>query len=265
MNIYKELEASVVGQKLIKAGYAIMNTGGGCMCWARETSLETLILIGQADNELGEDGNEEKWNTCCSGKDGGYLSGLTLNGTLDECIAAMAMVDARVEFTQEWEIFSSDLIIPKGATGTVVGTYANDGTFAVKMDADFPALAEWGNEVHLNACDFAEINETTEAAWVLAYVAPVSAETLRGEKIDGHLEELTAEYAAWKKANGLDLGSADEHLFDDALTEEQRLWLCVFVERWEQSAPYYSPRNPGVSSARLDEEEYETAEQAKEA
>lgn len=47
------------------------------------------------------------------------------------------------------------------------------------------------------------------------------------------LDALVDEYQAWNKANGLDLGSADEHLFDENLTADQRGWLKDFVERWE--------------------------------
>jgi hypothetical protein len=35
------------------------------------------------------------------------------------------------------------------------------------------------------------------------------------------------------KANGVNLGSAHEHLFDDDLTDDQRLWLRDFCARWE--------------------------------
>jgi len=44
---------------------------------------------------------------------------------------------------------------------------------------------------------------------------------------------LCDEYALWNKANGLNLGSADEHLFDDTLTAAQREWLSDFCRRWE--------------------------------
>lgn len=50
------------------------------------------------------------------------------------------------------------------------------------------------------------------------------------------LAALTKEYAAWNKANGLNLGSADEHLHDDNLTEAQRSWLARFSARWEHVA-----------------------------
>lgn len=46
---------------------------------------------------------------------------------------------------------------------------------------------------------------------------------------------LTDEYAAWNKAEGLALGSADEHLFDEDLTEAQRAWLRDFSRRWEEA------------------------------
>lgn len=49
------------------------------------------------------------------------------------------------------------------------------------------------------------------------------------------LDILTEEYDAWNLKNGLDLGSADEHLFDENLTPEQRAWLRDFSARWEKA------------------------------
>lgn len=49
------------------------------------------------------------------------------------------------------------------------------------------------------------------------------------------INPLIAEYEAWNKAQGLNLGSADEHLFDEALTDGQRRWLADFCERWEEA------------------------------
>lgn len=43
------------------------------------------------------------------------------------------------------------------------------------------------------------------------------------------------EYLVWNEANGLHLGSADAHLFDDDLTEQQRRWLSAFSQRWEHA------------------------------
>ena len=52
---------------------------------------------------------------------------------------------------------------------------------------------------------------------------------------DAKAEILAAEYEAWNKAQGLNLGSADEHLFDGTLTGEQREWLRAFVSRWDDA------------------------------
>jgi hypothetical protein len=52
------------------------------------------------------------------------------------------------------------------------------------------------------------------------------------------LDALTREYAAWNKAQGLNLGSADEHLFDETLTEVQRAWVRDFSRRWEEAAKH---------------------------
>jgi hypothetical protein len=46
--------------------------------------------------------------------------------------------------------------------------------------------------------------------------------------LPSRLDALTREYQDWQKANGLTLGSANEHLYDCALTKAQRLWLRNF-------------------------------------
>ena len=46
-------------------------------------------------------------------------------------------------------------------------------------------------------------------------------------------DRMIAEYSNWNHAQGLDLGSADEHLWDESLTEAQRAWVRDFSERWE--------------------------------
>lgn len=50
------------------------------------------------------------------------------------------------------------------------------------------------------------------------------------------IADLCAEYDAWNHHQGLDLGSADEHLCDESLTEEQRDWLRDFCDRWDAAA-----------------------------
>lgn len=40
-------------------------------------------------------------------------------------------------------------------------------------------------------------------------------------------------YAAFVASVGVELGSADEHLFDERLTLEQRRWLLAYIELWD--------------------------------
>jgi hypothetical protein len=47
------------------------------------------------------------------------------------------------------------------------------------------------------------------------------------------IDELCREYHQWNEANGLKLGSADEHVNDETLTEIQRAWLARFIARWD--------------------------------
>lgn len=46
-------------------------------------------------------------------------------------------------------------------------------------------------------------------------------------------DTLIAEYRRWQDENRLILGSADEHLFDEHLTDAQKDWLRDFLARWE--------------------------------
>ena len=59
-------------------------------------------------------------------------------------------------------------------------------------------------------------------------------------EINAELTALTREYSDWNKAQGLSLGSADEHLSDETLTAEQRAWLRNFSQRWEGASPVYA-------------------------
>lgn len=47
------------------------------------------------------------------------------------------------------------------------------------------------------------------------------------------LNELISEYQAFNLREGLQLVSADEHLFDERLSPSQRLWLVDFIRRWD--------------------------------
>jgi hypothetical protein len=60
------------------------------------------------------------------------------------------------------------------------------------------------------------------------------------------MEKLIEEYKEWNEAQGLNLGSADEHLFDDNLTLDQRVWLLNFSRRWETEEKSLSDVNGRV-------------------
>lgn len=48
-------------------------------------------------------------------------------------------------------------------------------------------------------------------------------------------DAMTLEYEAWMKHEGLNLSSADEHLFDPKLTLAQLEWVREFAERWDHN------------------------------
>ena len=60
-------------------------------------------------------------------------------------------------------------------------------------------------------------------------------ESLKGPNATGDdvAEQLKAEYHRWMLGQGLDLGSPDKHVFDEALTPAQRIRLADFCLRWE--------------------------------
>lgn len=58
-------------------------------------------------------------------------------------------------------------------------------------------------------------------------------------EIEMDLTALTHEYTDWNNVQGLWLGSANEHLFDETLTAEQRAWLKDFSQRWEGASPIF--------------------------
>jgi hypothetical protein len=49
------------------------------------------------------------------------------------------------------------------------------------------------------------------------------------------IDDLCKVYAEFNRANGLNLGSADEHWHDETLTEEQREWVRAFSARWDEA------------------------------
>lgn len=57
--------------------------------------------------------------------------------------------------------------------------------------------------------------------------------TDRGEWRQDTEESLCAMYEDWMRQQSLQLGSADESLYDESLTKDQRAWLGDFCERWD--------------------------------
>jgi hypothetical protein len=50
------------------------------------------------------------------------------------------------------------------------------------------------------------------------------------------IDNLAREYQRWNLEQGLSLGSADEHRYDENLTVAQRDWLHDFSRRWDEAA-----------------------------
>lgn len=113
---------------------------------------------------------------------------------------------------------------PKGEFGEVVSIDTN--IIGVKLDKHYDALNEWNNELQIDL-DTARYNN-----WTLADYFWRTFELDERGKIGDAFSALVEEYTAWNKAQGLDLGSADEHCYDEDLTEEQRVWVRDFCERW---------------------------------
>ena len=74
---------------------------------------------------------------------------------------------------------------------------------------------------------------TISQADMLANVAEFGASPIQRPDRDRQRSALIAEYQGWMKAEGLGLGSGDEHHHDETLTQEQRDWLRDFSAQWE--------------------------------
>lgn len=101
----------------------------------------------------------------------------------------------------------------------------------------------------LSAAEVKEYDADIERLFEVAadpYASGITAWKLAGllddSKQEPLLTALTQEYADWNKANGLNLGSADEHHFDESLTDAQRAWLRAFSERWERAEDFEQDR-----------------------
>jgi hypothetical protein len=109
-----------------------------------------------------------------------------------------------------------------------------------------------GDEWHLLIGNSTELGTDLESLEQKLYKHALSEDIdLPGpeEQADLEMNMLSREYDAWNAQNGLKLGSADEHLFDESLTKEQRDWVHRFVQRWEESAIVHTSN--GVGPKRL--------------
>ena len=126
----------------------------------------------------------------------------------------------RVQLRREYDCYPTGLW-KAGTTGTVSKIDAE--TIMVTLDYTDQNLDEWSNAIQVWPAIFDYEKPLGETFW----------ELFEYEKDDLGINDLTAEYTAWNKAQGLDLGSADEHMYDEDLTAEQQNWVQNFVERWE--------------------------------
>jgi len=110
---------------------------------------------------------------------------------------------------------------------------------------------DWGSERQVTAQNlfFYEIEKVLPAdqfAALEAFCLKATTDEMVDEAIkmlsEYLLAQLTDEYETWNKAQGLTLGSADEHFFDESLTDAQRAFLRDFSQRWERAATVHGAR-----------------------
>jgi hypothetical protein len=126
-----------------------------------------------------------------------------------------------------------------------VAGYVYCGSLFIERNKHDPVK---GDEWHLLIGNMTELGTDLEAferrlfeyALSEEYSLP-TAEEQSGQEI----EMLTREYTAWNSRNGLKLGSADDHLFDESLTQEQRQWVNDFSQRWDDSTMVGSSKGAG--------------------
>ena len=93
---------------------------------------------------------------------------------------------------------------------------------------------------HNQPCTCNRLDFALAACFLVHGLNPMENDETLMNEIDAELDSLTAEYQAWQRQQGLKLGSADEHLFDENLTEAQRVWLQAFSRRWEGASPVHT-------------------------
>lgn len=100
---------------------------------------------------------------------------------------------------------------------------------------EYPAVA--GHQLHHMVDprfgDLIRVGNTDRAYTALGDAVRDACENALG------YDQLGLEYATWALHHRLTwLGAADEHLFDDRLTDEQRLWLVELCRRWRSVAEF---------------------------
>lgn len=104
---------------------------------------------------------------------------------------------------------------------------------------------EWHNTEIENRFSFAK-------AWIDQQIREANAGLITGLSkglSTETIESLTQEYESWNKVQGLSLGSADEHLHDESLSQSQRAWLRNFSQRWESVEQFESNTAHKVTQA----------------
>lgn len=127
--------------------------------------------------------------------------------------------------------------MPRLPAGFVDQSYRND--VCPHFDNDAARIAVWIDHPDRALREYPECKRfTVHSIDADGYVQEMLFESDVWQDVlkflqDREFDALVAEYTAWNKAQGLDLGSADEHLFDESLTDAQRAWVQDFSERWE--------------------------------
>jgi hypothetical protein len=102
-------------------------------------------------------------------------------------------------------------------------------TFVEKLDR-LPDGGRLAILKRLSGVDLARVQETLERA-VFPKAAALSPDLYCGI---GSVWDLCDQYQVWTANEGLvGLGCAEQHVQDEALTDEQRAWLRGFVGRWD--------------------------------
>lgn len=125
-----------------------------------------------------------------------------------------------------------------GTEHTIVTEADRQERLTIPTKADLARCLEWAKQFADDWHDDAEADDRQGAADALALIERcqahfVGAEMKKAADNEAAFLTLCNEYQAWNKAQGLSLGSADEHVDDESLTEAQRTWVRDFSTRWD--------------------------------